>query len=109
MMKFTVVIILFCLFFHFPDNLAVAQSKQVKQDPIRLFNLDYTLERNIDGPEDLHLAWDHVHTVATLQGIVNRDSPRLYVFFVENQSINIDRYWWKNTGNRENGLTSGIR
>src|SRR5690554_2498124 len=94
MKKFSVIINL-CCFFLFPANLAVGQPEQVNQDPIRLFDLDYTLERKIDGPEDLHLAWDHVHTVATLQGIVNRDSPRLYVFFVENESTNIDRYWWE--------------
>jgi hypothetical protein len=38
--------------------------------------------------------WDPLHTLATLQGIVNRQSPRLYLFYIENAGINIDRYWW---------------
>lgn len=93
-MKSTLVLLLLS-FLLIPIHLKADHFEKGKKDPIGLFNLGYTLERNIQGPEDVHLAWDHVHTVATLQGIVNRDSPKLYVFFVENQSINIDRYWWE--------------
>jgi hypothetical protein len=44
--------------------------------------------------ENAKAIWDPLHTLATLQGIVNRQSPRLYLFYVENEGVNIDRYWW---------------
>ena len=40
------------------------------------------------------MAWDDVHAVATLQGVVNRDTPRLYVYFVMEGNNDIDGYWW---------------
>lgn len=39
--------------------------------------------------------WDQLHTVATLQGIVNRDEPRLYIDYVECDGQSIDAYWWQ--------------
>ena len=38
--------------------------------------------------------WDKLHAVATLQGIVNRNSPRLYINYVTNGNIEVDSYWW---------------
>ena len=40
-------------------------------------------------------AWDECHAVASIQGIVNRSGPRLYVRFVEHDDVNIDDYWLK--------------
>jgi hypothetical protein len=34
------------------------------------------------------------HTIASLQGIVNRTTPQLYIFLVKNGNADIDRYWW---------------
>lgn len=42
----------------------------------------------------LHKVWDSVHIAATLQGIVNRDEPLLYLNYVENEWGNADEYWW---------------
>ncbi|WP_285055943.1 GxGYxYP domain-containing protein [Pedobacter ginsengisoli] len=67
-----------------------AQNKQ----KIALFDLGYTLKPDMKNEANVHMAWDHAHTLATLQGIVNRKSPRLYLFFIENAGVNIDRYWW---------------
>lgn len=69
-------------------------QKGKKQPPVGLFDLGYTLKADLNNPADLKMAWDDVHAVATLQGIVNREFPRLYIFFVVNKGINIDRYWW---------------
>lgn len=38
--------------------------------------------------------WDRMHAAATLQGIVNRNQPRLYIDYIRNGSIDIDRHWW---------------
>jgi hypothetical protein len=93
-MKFTSIKIFICLFL-MTGSLRAETLEKGKQAPIGLFDLGYTLEIDIKNPADVHQIWDHAHTVATLQGIVNRDLPRLYVFFVENQEVNIDRYWWE--------------
>lgn len=60
---------------------------------VHTFDLTYALRFDANNPAQVAAAWDHVHTVATLQGIVNRDAPRLYVRFVSCNDRNIDDYW----------------
>ena len=38
--------------------------------------------------------WDALHLVSTLQGIVNRDEPRLYIRYIENEGLDVDQWWW---------------
>lgn len=38
--------------------------------------------------------WDELHAASTLQGIVNRKKPRLYVDYVMNGQKAIDAHWW---------------
>lgn len=38
--------------------------------------------------------WDALHCVSTLQGIVNRDSPQLYIKYIMSHGIDIDSHWW---------------
>ena len=38
--------------------------------------------------------WETMHLAATLQGIVNRDEPRLYIKYVVANDINVDDFWW---------------
>ena len=38
--------------------------------------------------------WDELHAASTLQGIVNRKKPRLYVDYVMNGRKDIDAHWW---------------
>jgi hypothetical protein len=70
------------------------KADAIKRDTIGLFDLSYTLKTDLNNPEGLKKSWDDVHTVATLHGIVNRNSPRLYVFLIRNKNIDIDHYWW---------------
>ncbi|MCL2622744.1 MAG: hypothetical protein FWD31_03665 [Planctomycetaceae bacterium] len=65
------------------------------KEPIGLFDLRYTLRSDLADPEKLNEAWDHVHTAAVLQGVVNRNEPRLFYFFVETGRQCIDEYWWE--------------
>lgn len=85
---------LFLFFLLLPAYLNAGYLGKEKKAPVGLFDLGFTLEIDTKNPSDVRQAWDHAHAVATLQGIVNRHSPKLYVFFVENEGINIDRYWW---------------
>ncbi|MEW6238796.1 MAG: GxGYxYP domain-containing protein [Candidatus Omnitrophota bacterium] len=64
-----------------------------QMEPIAIFDLTYTLNYDLNDPKQAAAAWDHCHAAATLQGIVNRDDPRLYIRYVSNGGINIDDYW----------------
>ena len=61
---------------------------------IALLDLRYTLQYDLDNPAEVNRAWDHLHTIATLQGVVNRNTPSLYIKYVEESGISIDEYWW---------------
>ena len=66
-------------------------------DPIGMLDLRYTLTIDYKDPAQVRMAWDHCHTAATLQGIVNRDAPRLYFIYVNThgaQGRNLDEYWF---------------
>jgi hypothetical protein len=60
---------------------------------IGVFDLTYALKFDPKDPNQVAMAWDHCHAVATLQGNVNRKAPRLYVRFVEAYGKNVDDYW----------------
>ena len=64
------------------------------KDKIGVYDLRYTLQTDLKTLEGLNVAWDDVHAVSTLQGIVNRETPRLYVYFVMEGTNDIDAYWW---------------
>lgn len=61
--------------------------------PITMYDLRYALRFNAQNPQEVAAAWDHVHAVATLQGIVNRREANLYVLFVESGGRCVDQYW----------------
>jgi hypothetical protein len=67
---------------------------QAGKPPVVIFDLKYTLACNLDDSLQTLGVWDDIHTVATLQGIVNRSEPRLFVNYVMESGIEIDTYWW---------------
>ncbi|MDR1224840.1 MAG: hypothetical protein LBL07_18480 [Tannerella sp.] len=71
-----------------------AGKPQFAEGPVTLFDMGYLNRLDVNRPEDARTVWEHVHAAATLQGIVNREKPRLYLFYVESGGVNIDRYWW---------------
>ena len=82
--------------------------------PVGIFDLRYTLDYDYADPAQRKLAWDDCHAVATLQGIVNRDAPRLYIHYImttkpakdakpakgapktapQAAERDVDAYWW---------------
>lgn len=94
-MNFTAtrILALFCIGFPLLLQSSPVQ-KSVKVQPIGLFDLAYTLKFDPKNPDEVKMAWDHTHAVASLQGIVNRKSNQLYIFLVKNGSADIDRYWF---------------
>lgn len=65
------------------------------EEPERFFVYDLRPALRYDARDRWQVAdaWDHVHAVATIQGIVNRDAPRLFIRYIEAHGRNIDDYW----------------
>ncbi|MDD3310420.1 MAG: GxGYxYP family putative glycoside hydrolase, partial [Dysgonamonadaceae bacterium] len=63
-------------------------------DVIGMFDLKYTLKYDLADSAQVESLWDDIHAISTLQGVVNRDKPRLYINYVVNSGIEIDSYWW---------------
>ncbi|HON91657.1 MAG TPA: GxGYxYP family putative glycoside hydrolase [Sedimentisphaerales bacterium] len=85
-----------------PDLVLVALScllwvlpAKARPPAIKLFDLGYTLKIDANNRQHVRMAWDHCHTVAVLQGLVNREGPTLYLRFTESQhrKQNVDDFW----------------
>jgi hypothetical protein len=57
------------------------------------YDLTYTMRMNREDVRERRRIWDHAHFVSSVQGIVNRYSPRLYVFLVGRDSAESDKFW----------------
>ena len=58
--------------------------------PIHYFDMTYLHGLDLGDPDEARKAWDTAHLVASLQGIVNRDGPVLFVRFMEHP----DDFWF---------------
>ncbi len=90
MKKPAIIILLLAVFA--VSNYALAQSK--KLPPVGMLDLGFTLQFDKGNQQSINNAWDYTHTIASLQGIVNRTTPQLYIFLVKNGNADVDRYWW---------------
>jgi hypothetical protein len=60
---------------------------------IYVYDLTHTRSADRSDPTQAARIWDEVHAVVTLQGIVNREQPRLHVRYVTHGDVNIDDWW----------------
>ena len=70
----------------------------------RVVYLDLRHLLNADYGDSLTVCdtWDALHTVSTLQGIVNRNKPQFYINYSVCGQRDIDTYWWQKY--RQQGL-----
>jgi hypothetical protein len=61
-------------------------------ESLDVFEAHRLLRIDARSPDDRQRLWDQLHLLAALQGLVNREEPRLYVHLV-GESGRIDRYW----------------
>ena len=73
---------------------SACKGAEIENKKIGIFDLSYTLKTDLTTETGVNTAWDDVHAVATLQGVVNRNESNLYVFFVKERQYDIDAYWW---------------
>lgn len=57
------------------------------------YDLTYTLKMNRDNQKERRRIWDEAHFVSSLQGIVNREKARLYLYFIGGEDGSIDHFW----------------
>ena len=69
-------------------------SEAKRQEPIVYVDMRYTLRADYKDSLAVVGVWDDLHAISALQGIVNRDEPRLYIEYVETHGTSIDAYWW---------------
>jgi GxGYxYP putative glycoside hydrolase C-terminal domain/GxGYxY sequence motif in domain of unknown function N-terminal len=48
---------------------------------------------DLSSPANARQLWDTMHTLAALQGLANRQSPRLYLFCCHQFGVDTDRFW----------------
>ncbi len=60
-------------------------------EPIVLFDLTYLFHLDLNDERQRRRFWDESHLVAALEGLVNRDRPRLFIRYVTEP----DDFWWE--------------
>ena len=88
--------------------LAVITAEAKHQEPIVYIDMRYTLRADYRDSVAVVGVWDDLHTISALQGIVNRDKPRLYIEYIETNGRSIDAYWWNRYRSEVNGCTDVI-
>jgi hypothetical protein len=73
---------------------ASAASDTTANSILDVFDAGPLLKFNVHRIEQRRRSWDEQQLLAALQGIVNRQQPRLYVFAIGHDG-KIDRYWLK--------------
>lgn len=86
--------VLLCIFVLSGCSVAKKQNQAQTAEPITILDLTYLAGYDYTNPDSAKQAWDILHAAATLQGIVNRDAPRLYLKYVISGGVEIDTYWW---------------
>lgn len=75
-------------------SLMIATASVCDAAPERFASYDLTHLDAVDTSslEARRRAWDELHLVSAVQGLANREKPRLYVYWVGDRG-GIDRYW----------------
>lgn len=80
------VILVFAIFMCATSAFPISESLP----PIYFFDLAYLNDMDLGDPAQAREAWDTAHLVASLQGIVNREKPVLFVRFMPHP----DDFWF---------------
>ena len=67
---------------------------KTSNSPIAYIDFSHFWDYSTTNSEQMVQIWDQLHTTATLQGIVNRDEPHIYINYVKNELMEADRFWW---------------
>ena len=65
----------------------------VSPKQIQVFDARYLRKLDVRDPNGAAELWDTMHTVAAVQGLANREAPRLYVVFCAQFGVETDQFW----------------
>ena len=73
-----------------------ALNRVNSETPNVVYTFDAMPLRQLDLSKGANAAkvWDTMHVLAALQGLANRDAPRLYLFYCSANGIDTDRFWF---------------
>ncbi len=71
-------------------------------EPIHVLDLSYLNKKNLNNADQMQEAWDTLHLAASLQGIVNRKGPRLFIRFMPDP----DDFWFDYCTNESGWLVN---
>ncbi|MBI5385293.1 MAG: hypothetical protein HZA90_11485 [Verrucomicrobia bacterium] len=72
-------------------SVAAGESRPPKE--IWTFDAQPLQALDLRQPENARRIWDTMHLLAALQGLANRESPRLYVYYCRQFGVETDRFW----------------
>ena len=58
-----------------------------------MFDARYLRKLDVQDPNRAAELWDTMHTLAAVQGLANREAPRLYVVFCAEFGVETDQFW----------------
>ena len=73
---------------------ALSSCDNINKKPIAYIDFSSMWDYSPNNKEQVTEMWDVLHTTATLQGIVNREKPIIYINYVKNHMMEADRFWW---------------
>lgn len=71
-----------------------ACAPSAPDDTVVILDLSEYGNTDVNDSTQVLALWDAMHLTATLQGIVNRDRPRLFVKYVRSEGCDVDAFWW---------------
>ena len=86
--------LLWCIFPFFDSWANPPKTNGHFKSPVTIVDMRFLLDKDMKNPENVKLIWDQLHTLSTLQGVVNRNQPRLYIKYIKEGKIEVDEYWW---------------
>jgi hypothetical protein len=60
---------------------------------IRVFDARCLRTLDLRNPSQAAKVWDTMHTLAAVQGLANREAPRLYVIYCAGFGVETDQFW----------------
>ena len=78
-----------------PDYV-IPESKMPELKPGQVLWLDLNKFNSISTSDDVAIKnlWENIHLAVTLQGIVNREEPVMYLDYIKMSGVDLDQYWW---------------
>src|ERR1035437_5248269 len=62
-------------------------------DKVAVFDARILRQRDLHDPSQAAEVWDTMHTLAAVQGLANREAPRLYVIYCNGFGVETDQFW----------------